>query len=312
MKNRYLLIIHIFVLFFLISCGAKGSLSLKSFEGPAPVKQIKAVHREDEIIISWTYPESEKIKGFFIEKSESEKEGFKKIAYLRNDVSEFVDKDFIVEREYYYRIFAYSLRDVLSESSMVIKVRPKTLPPAPSNLRYSLTDQTIKIEWDGFDPNVKYNVYKSYKKGEYRQPINREPLDKANFLDRIEKDKRVYYTVRPLLDTDIKDEGYPSEELEVNPEDFIPAKPTGIRYVITNKWVYLLWSQNPEEWVSGYRIYRKTDNDTEFRLIGESIVPSFIDRESPVSRTLYYITAVGPKKEGNASDIITIYPLIER
>jgi len=315
MKNRYFFAMFLFILLFNISCGAKGSPSLKAFEKPLAVKDIKAVHREEMIIISWTYPKSEieNIKGFFIERSESESEGFKNLAYLKNDASEFIDKDFIVEKEYYYRIRAYSQMDVLSDSSPVIKARPKRLPQKPSGLRYILMNDAIIIEWDSAETNVKYNIYKSHKRGEYPiKPLNSAVLDNAFFKDRIEKDKTVYYAVRPLFDTEIKDEGYLSEDLEVKPEDFVPKRPEGIRYVLSNKWVYLLWKENQEEWISGYRIYRKTDNDKEFRLIGEAATPSFIDRETPASKTLYYVSAVGPKKESIASDTIEIYPLLER
>lgn len=301
--------------FFNASCGTKGSPSLKAFEKPLAVKDIRAVHREDMVVISWIYPRSEvqKIKGFYIERSESEGEGFKSIAYLRGDASEFVDKDFIIEKDYYYRILAHSLRDVLSDYSPVIKVRPKQPPQRPSGLRYFLMNDAINIEWDNGGASVKYNIYKTYKKGEYPlKPLNSTVLDNTFFKDKIEKNRTVYYAVRPLLDTEIKDEGYASEDLEVNPEDFVPKRPEGIRYVLSDRGVYLIWKENPEAWISGYRIYKKTHKDAEFRLVGESATTSFIDREAPASKTLYYIAAVGPKKEGAASETIEIYPFVER
>jgi hypothetical protein len=323
-KLRRLSQISIIVLCILsiVSCGKKGAPTLKAFEKPMPVKEIRAVHREDEIIISWSYPASEraKIKGFYIEKAEikSQEAGgigqeFKSIAFLKSDVSQFIDKDFIVKKGYLYKIRVYSLMDVLSDDSPVIKVKPLPLPPIPEGLSYVITNDSIKIKWDWICNSFKYNIYKSYEKGKYPiSPINIAPLSDTHFNDRIQTDRTVYYTVRALLDTDIKDEGYPSDELEVNPEAFIPSRPYNLKFVPSKQKVYLMWNENLETWVKGYRIYRKADYYGEFKLIGESTTPAFTDTEPLVSKTYYYITALGPKKESIPSEVVEVYPLVER
>jgi fibronectin type 3 domain-containing protein len=305
-----------------ISCGKKGDPTLKTFEKPMPVKEIRAVHREDELIISWSYPasEREKIKGFYIEKAEiiSQESGvrsqeFKNITFLKNDVSQFIDKDFKVKQIYLYKIRVYSLRDVISDDSPVIKVKPLILPERPTGLSYTVGNDSIKIKWDRVCNSFKYNIYKSYEKGKYSaSPMNNTPLTETSFSDKVEKDRTVYYTVRALLDTDIKDEGYPSEELEVNPESFVPSKPANLKYVPSEKKVYLMWNENPETWVKGFRIYRKRESETGFKLIGESTLPAFTDNEPLSSKRSYYITAVGPGKESIQSDTVDVYPLIER
>ncbi|HCZ12651.1 MAG TPA: hypothetical protein DHV16_10480, partial [Nitrospiraceae bacterium] len=67
-----------------------------------------------------------------------------------------------------------------------------------------------------------------------------------------------------------------------------------------------------EIWTKGYRIYRKKASETEFKLIGESILPAFTDNEPLSSKRSYYITAVGPKRESTSSEIIEVHPLVER
>lgn len=313
---------------FLIACGKKGDPTLNTFEKPMPVKEIRVVHRENEIIISWSYPasEREKIKGFYIEKAEikSQESGvkspdFKNITFLKNDASQFVDKDFKVNQEYLYKIRVYSLRDVISDDSPVVGVNPQPLPPPPVNLSYRVLHDSIEIGWNEVTNNrqstagVRYNIYRSYEKGKYPVlPLNNIPLTEPFFKDRIETGRPVFYTIRSLLDTDIKDEGYLSEELEVNPESFVPSKPYNLKYVPSKMKVYLMWNENPETWVSGYRIYRKRESEAEFRFIGESILPAFTDNEPLSSKTIYYITAMGPKKESIPSETIEVYPLVER
>jgi hypothetical protein len=310
------------VVFLLASCGKKGDPTLKTFEKPIPVKEIRAVHREDELTISWSYPASEraKIKGFYIEKAEikSQESGvkspeFKNITFLKNDVSQFADKDFKVKQVYLYKIRVYSLRDIISDESPIITVKPLPLPEKPKGLKYSVTKDSVVIKWDWVCNEFKYNIYKSYEKGKYpAYPLNNTPLTATSFTDRVEKDKPVYYTLRALLDTNIKDEGYPSEELEVNPESFIPSQPHNLKYVPSEKKVYLMWDENPEVWIKGYRIYRKKGMEIEFTLIGESTLPAFTDNEPLSSKRSYYITAVGPKKESIPSEIVEVYPLPER
>lgn len=304
------------------SCGKKGDPTLKAFEKPMPVKEIRAVHREDEIIISWQYPAPEraKIKGFSIEKAEIKNQEagvrgqeFKRIAFLKSDASQFIDKDFIVKKEYLYKIRVYSLRDVSSDDSPVIKVNPLPLPQIPEGLSYVITKDSIKIKWDSVGNSIKYNIYKSYEKGNYPLfPVNDAPLSETHFYDIIEKEKPVYYVVRALLDTDIKGEGYPSEELEVNPEAFIPSSPYNLKFVPSKQRVYLMWNENLETWVRGYRIYKKKALDADFKVIGESIAPAFTDTEPLLSKAYYYITALGPKKESSPSEIIEVYPLGEQ
>lgn len=326
-KQFFLGLLLIFSALFIISCGKKGDPTLKTFEKPMPVKEIRAVHREDELIISWSYPaaEREKIKGFYIEKAEIkgpesriQSPEFKNIAFLKNDISQFIDKDFKTGRLYFYKIRVYSLRDVISDNSPIIRTVPQYLPKPPAGLSYKVTNDSIEIAWqaigDGQDAiGIRYNIYRSYEKGKYSaSPINSSPLKELFFKDRIEKEKTVYYTVRALLDTELKDEGYLSEELEVNPETFIPSQPHNLKYVPSEKKVYLMWDENPEIWVKGYRIYRKRASEAEFRLIGESISPAFTDNEPLSSKRSYFITAVGLGKEGIPSEIVEVHLLPER
>lgn len=321
-QRLLLLLLLICSALFIGSCGRKGDPTLKTFEKPMPVKEIRAVHREDELIISWSYPASEraKIKGFYIEKADikNQESGvrspeFKNITFLKNDVSQFVDKNFKTKQEYFYRIRVYSLRDIISDESPILKIKPLPLPDRPTGLKYSVTKDSVVIKWDWVCDEFKYNIYKSYEKGRYpASPLNNIPITATSFSDKVEKDKPAYYTVRALLDTNIKDEGYPSEELEVNPETFIPSQPHNLKYVPSEKKVYLMWDENPEVWVKGYRIYRRKGMEAEFKLIGESTLPAFTDNEPLSSKRSYYITAVGSGKEGIPSETVEVHPLPER
>ncbi|MBI3592977.1 MAG: hypothetical protein HY099_05805 [Nitrospirae bacterium] len=327
LKKQLLIFVFTIVVlsfFLVVSCGKKGEPTLTTFEKPEPVKNIKAVHRENEIIISWSYPVSEEsrelVKGFYMEKAEDDgSKGFRNIAFLKNDVSQFVDREFKTGRTYLYRMRVYSIRNVISDASQAVKVQPSELPLPPAGLSYNVTNDSIEITWQGAIGNgqeaigIRYNIYKSYEKGKYpASPLNLTPLKEPFFKDRVEPQKTSYYVIRSLRDTGIKDEGFPSEELEVNPESFMPSNPSGLKFVHSKKTVVLMWKENSEIWVNRYRIYRKRISEDSFKLIGEAVTPTFKDDEPLISKTLYYATAVGPVKESIRSEPVEVYPVVER
>lgn len=312
------------MIIFLISCGKKGDPTFKSFEKPHPVKEISVFHSKDELIISWSYPsvEKEKIKGFYIDKAiadgkdaKANKSDFKNIAFIKNDESSFIDKDFKVGNKYFYKIRTLSLRDILSVDSPVFEAVISALPEPPQMIGYKIMPDSVEIRWNASTENngIVYNLYKSFEKGKYGQyPLNTAPLTKPFYIDKPETEKTVYYTVRALRNTIVKDEGFHSKELEITIMAFIPEKPTGLKFASTDDKVYLMWNENKESWVSKYRIYKRVHNAQAFILIGESVTPAFTDNALLKAKALYYITAVGPLVESASSEIIEVNPMIER
>ncbi len=325
-STRKLGIVVFFIFFLLLaqllpSCGRKGEPTLKAFEKPQPVQALYALHREDAIILSWSYPSSqrEKVKAFYVEKAESDEkekttnaQGFRRVASLGVDASTFVDRDFRTGRQYQYKVRAMSLRDVLSDDSPVLKVTPQDVPLPPTGLSYAITADALEIRWNAM-ATVKYDIYKSYERGNYAAPpLNRTPLEEPRYKDRIELLKPVYYAVRGLRATEIRDEGPLSENLEVDPGLFRPSAPKDLGYVVVDESVYLIWNNNPEGWIQGYRIYRKRASEHEFHAVGKAPVPAFKDEEGLGEPTSYYVTAMGPKAESSPSAFVEVHPLEEQ
>jgi hypothetical protein len=297
----------------ILSCGKRGDPTLKDFDMPLPASNLNVVHKEDKLIINWSYPSQErtKIKGFYILKKENLKNGFKNIGFIENSESRFIDRDFKTNQEYLYKIVVVNLKGIQSESN-VIKATPLPLPEPPSGLSFVIGNEFVTINWNKVN-NYKYNIYKSYEKGKYPSiPLNSTPISEPFYDDRMDKEKSVFYTVRSLFNTDIKDEGYPSEELEISPEAFIPSRPINLQYVISEKGVYLLWQENPEMWIKGYNVYGKEEDEKEFKLIGNSITPTFLDKRPLRTKRIYYVTSLGPIKESVPSEKIEIFPIKER
>lgn len=298
----------LFTAYCLISaCGKKGDPTLKSYEEPTAPSNLKAIHRESEILLFWDFPVSEEdtIKGFQLLKADGENFGktdFQRVAFFTPEVRYYTDKDFKNRTQYRYKIVSESLKGVLSKDSNIIDVLIEEPPMPPEMISFSIDFNFITLNWKSAGEGILYNIYKSDKPGIYSlTPINREPLKDTSFRDSFDVKKTVFYTIRSLRRIDIRNEGSPSEELVVSPSDFVPSAPEGLQAVISEDKVYLIWKEVPETWIEGYKVYRETENG--YMIIGETTIPTFIDNETPLTKRNYRVTAFGPSKEGPPAEI---------
>jgi hypothetical protein len=295
-------------LFLFSGCGKKGNPTMKSFEKPAAVANMSAIHRDGKVTIAWSYPKQAKItiKGFYVERAEEERP-FENLAFLKGEVSQYSDEHFKTGEQYRYRIRVYSMRDIIGDDSPEIEVAPVRLPDPPRMMAYGLTDDALEIKWNEV-PGASYNIYRSTEKGKYPgAPLNARPLDKPFFSDRIETGMPVFYAVRAIVQSNIRNEGDPSADLEVNPQSFIPTRPTDLRYVRSEDRGYLSWKENSETWVKGYKVYRRSATG-EYLPAGEAAIPLFVDEVPVTAPTSYYVTSLGPVKESQPSEMMSVNP----
>ena len=152
-----------------------------------------------------------------------------------------------------------------------------------------------------------YNIYRTDEKGKYGiNPINKEPLTVLQYSDNLETDRPVYYTIRSLLNKEFRSEGQASVEITVDPSTFIPSKPEGFQTVVADDKVVISWKENPEMWVTKYRIYDKVNEKDGFKLIKESVTPAFTLREKMGMKHTLRITAVGSVKESEPLEVIAV------
>lgn len=312
-KRNILVVCACICLILTASCGKKGGLSLKVYEKPPSPTNITAFHRDGEIYIFWHYPVQEraKIKGYQVLKSSDEGVNFNEVFFLKPDELSYIDRDFTAGHKYFYKLRCISVKDVFSDDSVVIKISTSPPPQKLQEVSLSIKSDSLEIKWKA-DSNVKTNIYKTFQKGSYSlYPINNEPLNSDFFVDKLETSRIAYYTLRPLWGAETRDEGAPSDEIEANPAFFIPSSPVGLTYASVGKKTYLLWKENPEIWVKGYRVYRKKISEEKFVLIGDTTVPVIVDPEPLTSKTYFYVTAMGPVAESSPSEVIQITPIQE-
>lgn len=74
----------------------------------------------------------------------------------------------------------------------------------------------------------------------------------------------------------------------------LPAKPTGLSIMLDDAGAHLSWNANLEEDVTGYNIYRSTNNNSNYQLIAENVAAETFSDTSITDTNIYYykITAI--------------------
>lgn len=298
----------LFPFLFLISlvipaCGRKAPPTLKAYEKPQPPSGLTAVHRQEKILVSWSYPDNLRstLKGFQVMRAEGE--GFERRGFVGNEGNSFTDDRFSPDTSYQYRVMAQNLKDILSDGSNIVTVTPKRVPPPPGDIQVSAANDAVQLSWQSSGEGVCYHVYRTTEKGRYSDaPIHKDPVCSTSFSDTtLFRDKPVYYTIRAFHNTPLLDEGYPSAEIELTPSLFVPSAPTELRGVRAQGKILLMWRESPETWVKGYRVYRKKEREKEFTLLDEVKVPTFTDTGKVGKKVRYMVRALGPSQESEPS-----------
>jgi hypothetical protein len=298
-----LLPLIILILLSVAACGKKSKPTLAEYEKPYPPEVLPAIHREEKIIIRWNYPaEKEKAVADFIILKSSGAE-FKKLLHIEKSNRSYEDTDFETGGNYRYKIIAQSFKGIYSDDSNIIVISPLAVPSPPSDLSFTIQDHSLLLTWEPERQGLLYNVYKSTEKGKYGlSPVNSSPISGNSFRDSFSVAKTVYYTVRSLHATEIRDEGAPSGELAVDPSELIPSALKNIAYHVSSDRVFIYWDEPDEFWVTGFRIYRRTEG-RDYLMVGETQTPGFTDMEPALTIRDYRLHAVGPVKEGPGIEI---------
>jgi|WetSurMetagenome_2_1015567.scaffolds.fasta_scaffold00197_13 hypothetical protein len=305
-KTDICLLVLLLLASFLIAagCGKKGTPTMKSFEKPDLVKDIRAVHRDGSINISWSYPgrhESIKIKGFRLYRAEGPGD-YKEITKLPGEARRYADSNISLEKQYRYKLRVFSGRNIDSEDSASVTARPVREPDIPSGLSYRLTNKDVEIVWDKAKEGVFFNIYRRAAKGVYpAAPVNEKPLYKPFFRDALNLKDPVFYVVVAVKRTDIQNESGLSAELMIDSGTFVPRPPVDLRYVRSGGKGYLSWKDSDENWVRRYRVYRREGLTGLFDFVAEVNVPVYLDEDQVGEKTTYRVTAVGPAKESRPS-----------
>lgn len=286
-------ILLIFLLLSFNACGKKGEPSYRKLIIPEPVSGLSYLLRPEGVVLRWEYSGSK--EGIYFEIYRKGHDGvFTKIGETGESFFNDIPVSNGEGRE--YSIVSVSEDGFRKEQGLTIP--PSMLPEPPSSFNFRIVDDGVLLSWNPSEGCL-YNLYRIDHEKE--TIINREPINDSFFKDAPGPSIVNIYRLRCKRDSI---EGYPAEVV-VRPEDYIPSKPEGLRFVYTDGKIMLTWRENSEKWIRGYRIYRSYGG--EFTLIGESPYPIYMDEPGEFKQLFYKVTALGPSLEGPFSEVITIF-----
>src|SRR3990170_4505558 len=178
-NRKFLIFSYFLFLVILISCGKKGEPTLKSYEKPDPPSNLRAIHRESEIILLWDFPKNKEntIKGFYLMKltplypplipplpkgdtegSKGSSGNFENVAFLEPDKRSHIDREFTTGSQYAYKIISQNLRGILSNDSNVVETEPKALLLPPGKPVYKIEYDLLTLTWEDVGNGIFYNI----------------------------------------------------------------------------------------------------------------------------------------------------------
>lgn len=190
---------------------------------------------------------------------------------------------------------------------------------SPENASAEITEPAVILSWTAPVANVDdstpvnisgYNIYRKEKESEQFTLINAAPVNATTYADELfEFGKNYQYFIRAVsLGADGEAvESLDSKTIEIMPKDtFPPSPPSSITIAAAPNNLSIFFATNPEKDISGYRIYKSTDQNLErsrWTLLTPEILKTntFQDKQVESGKTyFYYLTAIDTA--GNVSE----------
>ncbi|MGD9589743.1 MAG: fibronectin type III domain-containing protein [Pyrinomonadaceae bacterium] len=189
---------------------------------------------------------------------------------------------------------------------------------APTALEAEVTQEAIELSWTGPAANADgttpvnifgYNVYRSESETQAGKLINQNPVPDPKFSDEnFDFEKKYFYFVRAVSSGTgaTRTESLESNIVEVMPVDkFPPSALTSITIAASPTTISIFFPPNPENDVTGYKIYRSEDGTVpkaEWKLLtGKQLETNTFQDTSVEPGKTYFYYVISIDKFGNES-----------
>jgi uncharacterized protein len=217
--------------------------------------------------------------------------------------------------KYFFKVRSRNSWWAASDDSNIVSFVWAVPLVAPAGLSAEVGDSRISLSWqpvatlvDGraAEGDVSYQLFRS-DEGKQFEPLG-EASAQTSFSDsRVVNGRNYFYRVQSLLNYQghVVNGGV-SETISAAPIDQTPPPPpSGVAAVQTDDGVKIVWEPADEE-VAGYRVYRRTADQSRPELIGEVAAPYslYVDTKPPAdTRSYYSVTAIDQATPANESDL---------
>jgi fibronectin type 3 domain-containing protein len=240
---------------------------------------------------------------------------FPQVGEVQGEQVRYRDENLEPGNRYFYQIVGFDRGDHLGPASPVVSQVWDTLPQPPGKLEVQAGDRQVILTWPPvtllangkpLPGRATYNVYREAPGSSFSM-VNKSPVIEAKFQDITVANDVIYRylvrTVRQVASSSLESLDSPMQT--VKPVDLTPPAPVlNLVAVATEKGIELRWEAGREPDLAGYRVYRRSFAEPQFRLLFSQLIatPYFVDQETAKGVTYYYyVVAVDNSRRGNQS-----------
>lgn len=240
---------------------------------------------------------------------------FPQVGEVQGEQVRYRDDNLEPGNRYFYQVVGYDRGDHLGLPSPVVSQVWDVLPQPPARLEAQAGDRQVMLTWPSvtlltngkpLSGGANYNVYRE-SQGSGFTLVNRAPVIEPKIQDvSVANDVTYRYLVRTVRQVGSNSlESLDSPIQTVKPVDQTPPAPVlNLVAVATEKGIELRWEAGREADLAGYRIYRRSLAEPQFRVLTTQLVaaPYFVDSDTAKGVTYYYyVVAVDTSRRANQS-----------
>lgn len=250
---------------------------------------------DSSIRVSWT-DHSDNERGFKIQRSQTEANGFSEVGSVSTGVTSYTDKGLLPSTSYFYVIVAYSDAGESTPSNVartVTLASPVMPPSAPSDLlATTISSDSIRLDWMDHSNNVSgYRVQRgSSQSGPFTEIFSAE-ADARSYIDTgLVASGTYFYRILGFNSTGESAASNVATATTFAPPATIPSAPSDlIATTISSSSIRLNWKDNADN-ETGYKVERSISSTGSFLEIASlsAAAKSYDDGGLNPSTTHYY------------------------
>lgn len=233
---------------------------LKIDQKSNPIKKIDTVVTNSYIKLIWNKVKQKDI-AYNVYRSVELTAGYKKLNKKLLKKNIYIDKNFLLNRNYYYYITVVKNKTESKPSAKkLVSVRDVTPPETPKNFKIVTKPGKFVMSWDKVkqDDLLGYRVYRSMDEySKHWEMINKKDIKQNSFIHKVPKtlSRNFYYYKVTAVDKNFN-ESKPSKVIKIKLPDITPpSEPVIINYKVYNDTLFLEWKNVIVYDLSHYNIY---------------------------------------------------------